>query len=557
MKKSIFSISIMVFVLIVHAQETFTLIEINPLHGNSPLTVTTDSAKTYYGAGALSGFTAMNGKLYFSAQGTPGDDELWVTDGTIQGTSLVKAINPGQGAALGNLVYVNNHILFMATDNDTTWDLWSTDGTDTGTLKIAALGQPTNSALGPYNVSTMGNRLLFCSKQDLLITDGTSLGTNTLLSIAGYSQGFGYCENSGQSYFILPEVSGGNDIWRSDGTTVGTQSVLSLDTTSFNITSVNSMVSSNGKIYLSAAPTGQSSDLFSFEGTINGQLKRIPLAASGNSSPHDFVLYDSVLYFIANNGTTDNIYGIAPSDTMPVALISNANFSSLGNLSFANNTAYCMDSNTKQIHSMALTGFTHSVLNLTGYSLPAFHSTNYPFLVGMNGLIYFEAYDSATGDQVFMQSDFTPMGTTAVMPAGANTIHPFNSILGSGTIEDVFDLRTWGNQILLPANFNDAGRELWIFDPGSATSINEVKRNDQFTIYPNPASNELTIETDLNYGMTHQLSIVNIYGQVVMQQVIETGVTTIALSSLGSGAYFVKLDQNGQTTGAQKLVVVK
>ena len=44
--KAAFTIIAVVFILLARAQGTFSLVEVNPLHGNSPLTTTTDSAKT-------------------------------------------------------------------------------------------------------------------------------------------------------------------------------------------------------------------------------------------------------------------------------------------------------------------------------------------------------------------------------------------------------------------------------------------------------------------------------------------------------------------------------
>ena len=253
----------------------------------------------------------MGSKLYFSAQGAPGDDELWVSDGTQAGTALVKAINPGHGARLGNLVQLGSRILFMATDNDTTWDLWSSDGTSNGTVKIDTLNQHTNTALGPNNISQLGSRLIFCTREKLLITDGTSNGTDSLLSIANYSQGFGYCDMGGESFFILPDTSGIDDLWRTDGTVGGTVTVVELDTTSNNITRAYGMQAFNGKLYMAAGQAGQAADLFSFDGSVNGQMKRIDIAPGVHSAPHNFTLYNGSLYFIANNATSTNIYRIA------------------------------------------------------------------------------------------------------------------------------------------------------------------------------------------------------------------------------------------------------
>ncbi len=554
--KTVFTTTVFLAVLLAEAQGTYSFVEINPLHGHSVLSAVADSAKTYYGAGALTGFTELGGKLYFSAQGTPGDDELWVTDGTQAGTAEVKTINPGHGAGIANLVLLNNSIIFMASSNGASWDLWSTDGTGTGTKIIDTLNQPTNSALGYNNFSWIGNKVLFCTKEKLLITDGTASGTDSLLSISTYTQGFGYCDMAGQSYFILPEISGADEIWRSDGTTGGTQSVLSLDTTQFSITGLTAMQAFNGKLYLSAAENSQGADLFTFDGNLNGLLNRITIASSGYSNPHGFIVYNGSLCFIASNDTSANVYRVTTADSVPQPLVTNAAFATLGNLTIINNVAYFTGPDSTRVYSIELTGFTNHTLNLAGYHLPSYQYTDAPFLIGINQQIYFGAYDGATGNQVLMQSDFTSPGTHTIMPATANTSHPFNCRLNNG-IHDVFDLKTWGSKLLVPANFDSAGRELWIFDPNGVNAVNEINGEERFSLSPNPASNQLIVKAGFSAGETPQLSIYDLTGQLVLRQALQNETTMVNTSLFSAGVYFVSVGSNGQPVSVKKLLLVK
>ena len=551
-----FTLALCFIVLIGVGQGSFSFVEINPLHGNSPLTAVSDSAKTYYGAGALTGFTELGGKLYFSAQGTPGDDELWVTDGTQAGTTMIKAINPGRGAGIANLVLLNNSIIFMASQNGITWDLWGTDGTDSGTKIIDTLNQPTNSALGYNNFSWIGNKVLFCTKEKLLITDGTASGTDSLLSISAYTQGFGYCDMAGQSYFILPEITGTDEMWRSDGTAGGTQSVLSFDTTQFNITSLNAMQAFNNKLYLSATESNLGSDLFTFDGTPNGILKRISIATTGYSNPHGFIVYSGSLYFIASNDTSANLYRITAADSIPQPLVPNASFASLANLTIINNVAYFTGTDSTRIYSVDLTGFTYHTLNIAGYHLPSYQYTDAPFLIGINQQIYFEGYEANTDNQVLLQSDFTNIGTRTIMPASAITPHPFNCRLNNG-IHDVFDLKTWGSKLLVPANFDSTGRELWIFDPGNINAVDEITGRQFFSMYPNPASNQLTIQAGFSSGETPQLSVFDLTGKLVIGQLLQNEITHVNTNNLCEGVYFVSVGYNGHSGSFQKLLVVK
>ncbi len=42
-------------------------------------------------------FTEIDNQLYFTADDSENGNELWVSDGTSEGTQLVKDINPGIG----------------------------------------------------------------------------------------------------------------------------------------------------------------------------------------------------------------------------------------------------------------------------------------------------------------------------------------------------------------------------------------------------------------------------------------------------------------------------
>ncbi len=69
------------------------------------------------------------------------------------------------------------------------------------------------------------------------------------------------------------------------------------------------------------------------------------------------------------------------------------------------------------------------------------------------------------------------------------------------------------------------------------------------TLYPNPATNNLTIElTDKN--AVAELTVVDLFGKVVYTSAIN-GSTTIDVSELTSGVYLVRLNNNGQTSSTR------
>ena len=79
-----------------------------------------NSSGTFFGYSQESpnGLTAFNGKLYFGAGlNDVSGKELWVSDGTSQGTELFKDIFPGSKSSYPQFFMEYNNKLFFTADN--------------------------------------------------------------------------------------------------------------------------------------------------------------------------------------------------------------------------------------------------------------------------------------------------------------------------------------------------------------------------------------------------------------------------------------------------------
>jgi len=96
-------------------------------------------------------FTEYNGKVYFAASnGLTNGTELWVTDGTEQGTKMLKDILPGTNSSNPErFVVVKNKLYFFATNASFNKEIWETDGTEAGTKSLASVAS--GSSLVSYN----------------------------------------------------------------------------------------------------------------------------------------------------------------------------------------------------------------------------------------------------------------------------------------------------------------------------------------------------------------------------------------------------------------------
>ena len=82
--------------------------------------------------------TAAVGGPFFSAFDTTNGQELWKSDGTLAGTTLVKDIRPGAGDSYPFALTDVAGTLFFAADDGTTsgYELWKSNGTDAGTVRL-------------------------------------------------------------------------------------------------------------------------------------------------------------------------------------------------------------------------------------------------------------------------------------------------------------------------------------------------------------------------------------------------------------------------------------
>ncbi len=178
------------------------------------------------------GMYVFGDKIYFSAYDPVHGREVWATDGTEAGTQLIKDIRPGASNSdpIG-FFGLNNRVYFFAFESTHGYELWSTDGTTAGTQLVKDI-IPGTGGTKPTKMIAYNNKVYFLVedqsyKVELWSTDGTAAGTQLVKKIDTPST-----ENNTPSDIVAYNgkiyfgVNGTNQLWQSDGTTVGT-SVLS------------------------------------------------------------------------------------------------------------------------------------------------------------------------------------------------------------------------------------------------------------------------------------------------------------------------------------------
>ncbi len=173
-------------------------------------------------------FTAAADKVFFSVDHVTYGEELWMTDGTFEGTGLVKDINPGaeDGLALG-LRSANGVLLFGALSSADGLRMWRSDGTSGGTQLVG--GPRLTGIVGPV----LGNAVLMAGgdagDNELWRSDGTANGTwrvSDLLAGGAASNPHDFAEHGGRAYFIASTPGPIPALFRSDGTAGGTDRLV-------------------------------------------------------------------------------------------------------------------------------------------------------------------------------------------------------------------------------------------------------------------------------------------------------------------------------------------
>jgi ELWxxDGT repeat protein len=190
----------------------------------------------------------LNGISYFAADDGAHGVELWRSDGTPQGTKMVRDLLPGSGSSEpGTLSVVNDRVVLLAVGQSNHLIAWSSDGTADGTIQLKDFGvfvggvAPNYLMDGEYAVVGSPNqqKLVFgISLQSGLSqtwsTDGTVGGTIKLLDTVAIDD---TSETDLTPHATLLPVSNGHVIfsdgqklWSTDGTLAGTEDLSAIST---------------------------------------------------------------------------------------------------------------------------------------------------------------------------------------------------------------------------------------------------------------------------------------------------------------------------------------
>jgi ELWxxDGT repeat protein len=257
------------------------------------------------------GYSAAVGRtLFFSADDGVHGYELWRSNGTARGTTLVRDIEPGEGDSAPQRMTAVGDTLFFAADDSHGRELWTSDGTTSGTVLVKDITPPDwGNEGGPYPLGRLGNHFVFAATgvgvgRGVWKSDGTAAGTRFLKNVdpnlPGARLGTG---RSAEIYF----VSDYDGLWKTDGTIEGTGPVTDLPT--YNVcnhpgwcTRAGHLTRARGSLYFTVNSYRIGTELWTSDGTARGTgvLEDLYRGQEG-SYPSDLTASRGILYFIAED----------------------------------------------------------------------------------------------------------------------------------------------------------------------------------------------------------------------------------------------------------------
>ncbi|WP_163995216.1 ELWxxDGT repeat protein [Pyxidicoccus caerfyrddinensis] len=426
--------------------------------------------KTGFGGLPLVFGSAVIGRtLYFAADDGGYGRELWKTDGTAEGTVLVKDIRPGPvGSELLRFITVGRTLYFVADDGEHGFELWKSDGTRNGTRLVEDIYPGAGSGF-PDFLTAVDSRTLFFTADDGTHgrepwrSDGTRAGTRLIEDVypgaasSGSNVPLFYRLTGRQFLFVADDGSHGPELWTTDGTPGGTRLVEDIYPGPMGSgIGLLTLAVVDGLLYFGADDGEHGLELWKSDGTARGtRLVEDILPGPLGSAPFFLLpVGTDQVFFDANDG----IHGREPwrgedssRHTLLLADVWPGVDSGVGPGVTADDKVYFFGRNPTYGHELWVTDGTRSGTHLVKDINPGPESAfpgdpNTPYAVG-SGLV-FNAFEPVHGDELWW-TDGTPAGTRmADLYEGTANSYPYG-------------FTRVGDQVFFTAEDGVHGREPW------------------------------------------------------------------------------------------------
>jgi ELWxxDGT repeat protein len=523
-------------------------------------------------------FASFNGKLHFLF-----GDQYLATDGTDEGTTVVKSFEYASGSYPNKLTDVDGTLFFHG--GQYPGGLWKSNGTAASTIKIGNL---------PYvdEAASLNGQLIFIHSDGLHSSNGEPGNIVTLSSAARHARQLRRA--NGLLFFSAYGPGTGEEVWQTDGTAAGTKLTKDI-VPGEGHSGPRNLTALNNQIFFNTYDLTFGNELFRSDGTPEGTyLVKDINPGLATSFPVNYARFGNKMYFQANDGTHG--YELWTSDgtdagTYMIKDIQSDDLtvSDMGDM--MSTSQYLFFSAQSGAASM---GFWKSNGAASGTTKLVDFATNRPIellaSVGTNVffVVYYGGYGTSDGYMELWKSNGTAAGTKKLRKLMSSYINPRVAVLGdvvyftasfgltgnatlwrtnghySGTYPVPFDggasdLTTSGPYVYFNGSTVETGSELYVIDESgaaatAATAAVELNDRESIANYPNPFRSSFTLnvrgETDEKFA----IAILTSTGQRIPSPNLLPCNTNHSLGEgWKSGMYVVQVRQ-GNKTVTRKLI---
>lgn len=484
-----------------------------------------------YGSNPLN-FITMGDKLFFNARDAIHGVELWVSDGTQEGTYLLKDMSPRDNNIATNMIVHNGLLFFIAEDHQYKKKLWQTDGTVEGTKNPDMFRY--NSILY-YPHLSFKDKLILTEKdykEGTYATDGTHKGEIRIGPIG--ESFFAY-----DDYFLFTS-NDGTELWKSDGTDTGTSLLIQIETP-IDRDRIRILTSVGNKVLLNIPNTKtRKFELWATEGSRATTYLIKAVEDNGPNHASHIINYHGLAFLKAissegkfglwaTNGEKGDIRFIKEIDV--TGFRNDDNYKN--SVTIFNDLIYFSAYQEKNGIEMWVSNGTTEGTRLFQDINSEYHS--YPLQFNVVGdKFYFLAYDNQRGLQL-REINKQIEGSLVIQPP------LFTSYTFDAHTEKWFEgVGRIDNSLFFSAKYGAEKYDLWKFTP----SIKEVNFS-AFEIFPNPFNDYLQV---LNKSsQSEEIKVYDNLGRIMLKRVVGGYDSDIlSLSGFREGLYYLILN-NGSS----------
>ena len=269
-------------------------------------------ADVFPGAGSANPYhmTLLSGAVYFVAISSETGKELWYYSLASGAVALARDIYPGlPGSEPYAIARISDRFMvFSALDDTHGEELWSVRSAHGDVALVYDLFPGIESSF-PYYTVSLGNRAVFAATspvygRELWIADpvyetmSLLADIHTDASVNPSSHPDDLVAAGDLLFFTANNIENGRELWRTDGTAVGTVLVRDIfpGTASSN---PESLVALGDRLYFSADDGLHGVELWRSDGTFEGTTMDMEINLHGSSNPKDLTVFQDMLLFNA------------------------------------------------------------------------------------------------------------------------------------------------------------------------------------------------------------------------------------------------------------------